>query len=129
LHIYIIKSNLYCGQKGGVHTYSQHHRTPRATPQPYSDLISCTYITRLLKGPDLSTDPEVYRLRIMNTHSNKQTFGSTDFCFASTLADASQRTTPFNIHKVITPESTSSLFISIHRTSTVSLKPLITFLS
>ncbi len=65
----------------------------------------------------------------MNTHSNRQTFGSTDSCFASTLADASQRTTPFNIHKVITPKSTSSLFISIHRTSTVSLKPLITSLS
>ncbi len=64
---------------------------------PDSDLTSCTHITKLLKGPGSSTDPEVYRLRITKTHSNRQTFGSTDSCFASTLVDASQRTTLFNI--------------------------------
>jgi hypothetical protein len=35
--------------------------------------------------------------------------------------DSSKRTIPFNVHKVFTPESPSSLFISIHRTSVVSI--------
>ncbi len=74
------------------------------------------------------SDPEVYRLRITNTHSNRQTIGSIDSCFASTFGDASQRTTPFNIRKVITPDSTSSQFILIHKTSTVSLQFLLKFI-
>ncbi len=57
------------------------------------------------------------------THSNIQTFESPDSCLPllTHTRIPAKRTTPFNIHRVFTPESTSPLFISIHRTPVPSI--------
>ncbi len=128
LHFVRWATKSWCHQKGGVQLTAN-------TIKPLALHLNQILIWYLAHTSPDSPQDLIYLLNPRSidyaswTHNNRQTFESPDSCFAGTHADASQRTIPFNIHKVFTSESTSSLFISIHRTSTVSIKSLAVSLS
>jgi hypothetical protein len=112
------------------HTYNQHHQTPE-----YSTLTR--FWSKMLhthrQTPQDLFDPQDLRSThyALWTHSHLQTFESPDPCLPllTHTRIPAKRTISFNIHKVFTPESTSSRFISIHRTSVVSIRSLAVSLS